>query len=310
MTTRLSAPIFVSSGDPLLDRRYEWARGLIERGETAAAVDLLEETLKRGIGFIAAWLLLGQAQQVIGDREKAIAAFRRVLALDPLDRLGARLRLARLGEGEGLRAMSPAYVETLFDQYSGRFDKELVEDLGYRAPALLLAALNGTEGEKTQFSRVLDLGCGTGLMGEAIRSRAVELIGVDLSAKMIGAAEKKRIYDRLAVNDLVKFIEAEKIAFNLMLAADVFVYLPNLAPVLSAAAKKLTSTGLLAFTVETHDGNKVILRDTLRFAHSVAYLCAAADAAKFDILRLEKVSTRIERNLPVDGLLAVLRGRG
>jgi predicted TPR repeat methyltransferase len=306
---RLSTPLFISSGDPLLDRRHEWACGLIERGEAAAAVDLLQETLARAPGFIAAWLLLGQAQEEIGAYRQAITAFRRVVALDPADRLGAGLRLARCGEGEGLGAMSAAYVETLFDQYAGRFDRELVGDLAYRGPELLCAAIDDIAGKSAHFPRVLDLGCGTGLMGEAIRPRVGELIGVDLSAKMIAAAEKKHIYDRLAVGDLVAFIDADDAAFSLMLAADVFVYLPDLAPVLSAAVNKLPS-GLLAFTVETHDGDDVILRDTFRFAHGEAYLRAAADAAKFDVVRLEKVSTRIEKTSPVAGLLAVLRARG
>jgi predicted TPR repeat methyltransferase len=300
--------LFISSGDPLLDRRHEWARGLIERGEALGAADLLEETLKRAPGFIAAWFLLGQAQEEIGNRKQAVAAFRRVVALDPADRLGARLRLARLGKSTKLGAMSAAYVEILFDQYAERFDKELIEDLAYCAPELLLAALNRIAGTK-QFSRVLDLGCGTGLMGEAIRPFARELVGVDLSAKMVAAAGKKHIYDRISVSHLVTFIEAEKIAFDLMLAADVFVYLLDLEPVLSASAKKLLPSGLLAFTVETHEGDKVILQDTLRFAHSESYLRSAAKVANFDIVCLEKVSTRTEKKLPVPGFLVVLRVR-
>jgi len=301
--------LLISSGDPLIDRRYDWARGLIERGEAAAAADLLEETLTRAPNFIAGWFLLGQAHEETTDRERAIAAFRRVIALDPEDRLGASLRLARLGERKELSAMAPAYVRMLFDQYAVRFDRELVGTLGYSGPAVLRAAIDGVAGEVARFPRVLDLGCGTGLMGEAIRARAGELAGVDLSPKMIEVAEKKGIFDRLVVGDLIAFIEAEETTFDLMLAADVFVYLPDLASVLSAAASHLEPSGLIAFTVETYDGDQVILRDTLRFAHGEPYLSAAAANARLDVVRLDKVSTRIEKNVPVEGLLAVLRAR-
>ena len=144
-------------------------------------------------------------------------------------------------------------------------------------------------------------------MGEAIRSRANELVGVDLSAKMIALAETKRLYDRLAVNDLVAFVKSEDAAFDLIVAADVFVYLPDLAPVLSASARKLSPSGLLAFTVETHEGAGVVLRETLRYAHGESYLRSVARATNFQVVSLEKVSTRTERNLPVAGLLAIMR---
>ncbi len=310
--SQLSA-LFLSSGDPALDRRHEWARGLIERGEVQAAADLLVETLARGPSFIAGWFLLGEANELAGDKEAAIAAFRRALKLDPEDRLGAGLRLARLKARKAPRAMSrvmsAAYVRTLFDQYAGRFDRELVEALHYSGPALLAAALEKTAGER-RFNRTLDLGCGTGLMGEAVRARTEELVGVDLSENMVETARRKQIYDRLAVSDLAYFLAAEPEAFELILAADVFVYLPDLKPVCAAVAHKLSPGGLFAFTVETHEGDGTILRETLRFAHGERHLRDAAVAAGMEILLLEKVATRQEKNLPVAGLLAVLSARG
>jgi predicted TPR repeat methyltransferase len=301
--------LFLSSGDPTLDRRHAWARGLIERGEASAAAELLSETLAHAPGFIAGWFLLGEAQEEIGDKEASAKSFRRVLALDPDDRLGAGLRLARLGERNNVRAMSPAYVRTLFDQYAARFDRELVESLHYNAPVLLRAALDRTAGER-RFARVLDLGCGTGLMGEAIRDRADLLVGVDLSKKMIEAAERKKIYDRLVVGDLLESLAAEAEPFDLILAADVFVYLPDLKPVLAAAAKKLSPAGCFAFTVETYDGGDAVLGGALRFAHGEPHLRAAAQAAALEISLLENVSTRREKNIPVEGLLAVFRRCG
>lgn len=302
--------LFLSSGDPALDRRHEWARGLIERGETEAAVELLAETLERAPSFIAGWFLLGEAHEMTGDREGAAKAFRRVLSLDPADRLGAGIRLARLGERKALRAMSPAYVRNLFDQYAGRFDRELVGTLGYNAPALLRAALGQVAGGDRRYMRVLDLGCGTGLMGETIRDRVDELTGVDLSPNMIEAAKRKNIYERLIAGDLIECLAAETAPFDLILAADVFVYLPDLNPIFKAVSEKISASGLFAFTVETHGGEGVILRDTLRFAHGEPHLRTAAENAGLKILQLEKASIRREKDIPVEGLLAVLGPRG
>lgn len=302
--------LFLSSGDPTLDRRHEWARGLIERGEAEAAAELLTETLNQAPGFIAGWFLLGEACEMTGDRDGAAKALRRVLALDPADQLGAGVRLARLGERKALRAMSPAYVRNLFDQYAGRFDRDLIGTLGYNAPTLLRAALDQIAGGERGYARVLDLGCGTGLMGETICDRASELVGVDLSPNMVEAAKRKNIYSRLIVGDLLEFLVAEIAPFDLILAADVFVYLPGLNPVFKAASEKLSASGLVAFTVETHGGEGAILRDTLRFAHGEPHLRAAAKYAGLEVLKLEKVSTRREKDIPVEGLLAVLGSRG
>jgi predicted TPR repeat methyltransferase len=301
-----SALLFISSGDPLLDRRFEWADGLLGRGEPQAAAELLEETLARAPAFIAGWFLLGGAREQAGNHRGAIEAYRRALTLDPEDRLGAALRLARLGARKAAGAMPPAYVRTLFDQYAGRFDGELRDTLHYRAPALLRRAIDDVFGAERRFARALDLGCGTGLMGEAMRGKVDELVGVDLSPAMLAVAERKRIYGRLVVGDLIAFLATEDRPFDLIVAADVLVYFDDLAPVLRLAARRLAASGAIAFSVETHAGDGVILRDTLRFAHGEPHLRAAA-AAALDVAFLAKASTRTEKNSPVEGLLAVLR---
>jgi predicted TPR repeat methyltransferase len=302
-----SPSLFISSGDPLLDRRFQWADGLLGRGEPRAAAELLEETLARAPEFIAGWFLLGHAREQAGERRGAVEAYRRALALDRDDRLGAGLRLARLGEREASGAMPRAYVRTLFDQYAARFDGELRDALHYRGPELLRRAIDKVFGADRRFARALDLGCGTGLMGEVMRGRTEELVGVDLSPAMLAAAEQRRIYDRLAIDDLVSFLATEERQFDLIVAADVFVYLDDLAPVLHLAALRLAASGAIAFSVETHAGHGVILRDTLRFAHGEPHVRAAAAEAALDVAYLAKASTRIEKNSPVEGLLAVLR---
>lgn len=302
-----SASLFISSGDPLLDRRFEWADGLLGRGEPRAAAELLEDTLARAPQFIAGWFLLGGAREQAGDRRGAIAAYRRALVLDPEDRLGAALRLARLGVREATGAMPRAYVRTLFDQYAARFDDELRGALHYRGPDLLRAAIDEVFGAGRRFVRALDLGCGTGLMGEVMRGRADELVGVDLSPAMLAAAERKSVYDRLVVGDLIACLETEDRPFDLIIAADVFVYLDDLAPVLRWAARRLTASGAIAFSVETHAGDGVILRDTLRFAHGEPHVRAVAAEAALEVAYLAKASTRTEKNLPAEGLLVVLR---
>jgi len=308
------APLFVSSGDLLADRRYERARALADEGDLVAAADLLTQTLERAPGFASSWFALGDLHARRGDTQGAIAAFRKALETDPADRHGAALHLARLGAFDPAAAMSPDYVRALFDQYAPDFDQALVERLNYRAPDLLRSAVEtvcASQNRPLRFARTLDLGCGTGLAGAAFRDCCETISGVDLSAKMLDVARRKGIYDRLVADDMRAFLECEnEAACNIIVAADAFVYLADLAPICNAAARVLAPGGLLAFTVETHDGGGVILGEKQRYAHASDHVRAAIAQAGADLIVIESISARSEGGVPVPGLLAVARRKG
>lgn len=296
-----------SSGDLLADRRFSFARELLARDDHAAAAELLEQALERAPDFAAAWFALGEAREKLDARAGAIDAFRRALASDTLDRLGAGVRLARLGERAIDGAMSPAYVTALFDQYAPAFDRALTQGLAYRAPALLWEAIASSLPSRQAFGAALDLGCGTGLMGAVLRPHAGRLTGVDLSPRMIAEAGRKELYDRLEVGDIGAFLERETAQYDLVTAADVFVYLPDLTPIVTGAARRLARAGLLAFTVETHAGAGVVLGEHLRYAHGEAHARAALAAAGLTLLLLAAASTRNEGAVPVPGLIVLAR---
>ncbi len=299
--------LFLSSGDLIADRRFDWAKDCEAKGDLVGAADLLRQALELVPGYASAWFSLGEICDKLGDRSGAIAAFEQARTADPDDRHGASLHLARLGTGNA--AMPPAYVRALFDHYAPAFDRALVEGLGYRGPELLRAAVErvcGADGRSKRFGTALDLGCGTGLAGAVFRPLVDWLVGVDLSGGMVAEARKKGLYDRLAAQDVCTFLDGEeRTSAHLIVAADVFVYFADLVPVLAAAARVLDASGLFAFTTETHDGEGVILRETLRYAHAESHVRAALEAAGLKPLLLEPTSTRTEKQLPVPGLLVV-----
>jgi predicted TPR repeat methyltransferase len=306
-----SGPLFVSSGDLVSDRRYKAAVELAARGDYVAAADVLTQTVEAAPGFATAWFALGAIRDRLGDRDGAIAAFTAASHADPDDYHGARLQLARLGAGAGTPAMTEPYVRRLFDQYAGRYDAALTKHLHYRGPALLLAAVKSAVerlGRPMHFESLLDLGCGTGLAGQVFRPFAARLVGVDLSAAMIARAEAKGDYDRLVVGNLAAFLSdeiAKAAKYDLVLAADVFVYVSDLAPVLADIARVLAPRGVVAFTVETHSAAGVTLLPTLRFAHGEPYLRDAMATAGLKLLALEQAAIRTEKGAPVAGLVIV-----
>ena len=188
------------------------------------------------------------------------------LALDPADAQGAMPRLALIGRADAPGALPEAYVARLFDDYAPRFEAHLVTNLGYRGPALIVNALDAIAPSR-RFPSAVDLGSGAGLMGEALRGRVDHLTGVDLSAAMIAKARERGIYDRLAVGEAAAMLRSQPSGvFDLVVAADMLVYVGDLKPLFAATSAALAVGGLFAFSVETHDGEGLQARgdDALR----------------------------------------------
>jgi predicted TPR repeat methyltransferase len=304
----MPARLFLSSGDMIADRRFDFARDLQLNGDLVAAADLLLQAIELVPGFASAWFTLAEIREKLGERDAAIAAFRQAVIADPDDRHGARLRLMLLGD-EHLSDMPPAYVRALFDQYAPKFEAALVDDLGYRGPALLFKAVLSARAavhKPAFFKRAVDLGCGTGLAATAFAKEVDEFIGIDLSPRMIERARLTGLYAELEVTEMVQGLRGRPDASaDLLLAADAMVYLADLAPVLEEARRVLAPGGLLAFTVETHGGDGVILGQGLRYAHGADYVRRSIEAAGLKLPQLDDLSARNEDNAPVPGLVAV-----
>ena len=310
-----------STGDLLADRRYAYAEASFKDGDHEAAADLARQVIEIAPRFAPAWVLLGEARSAqyraarsvdegVEAYRDAVAAFDMALLRDPEDAQGARLRLASLGIGDPLEAMSDGYVRHLFDEYAVRFDRHLTASLKYRAPDLLLEAVRRAASLRLRafrFARALDLGCGTGLAGEAFRPVCGRLAGIDLSPAMVEKARRKKLYDELASGELVEWLASrEGGSAELVLAADVFVYVGDLAPVFGQVARVLARDGLFAFTVQSHEGRGAVLGEDLRYAHAEAHLHELAQESGLRVVLSEEAVTREDRGRPVPGRMVVL----
>jgi predicted TPR repeat methyltransferase len=302
------AHVFMSSGEMIADRRFDYGRDLELRGDLAGAAELFMQAIELAPDFASAWFALGDVRERQGDKTGAIGAFRRAKAANGADFLGADLRLLRL-TGGNLAAMSRQYVTKLYDQYAPKFEQSLVGELGYRGPALLFAAVTRTceaQARPMSFHRAIDLGCGTGLAAQAFKNCIDEFIGIDLSAEMIKRARATELYKALETADAVEGLHhLADASADLVLAADMMIYIHDLAPLFIEAARVLKPGGLFAFTAETHDGDDVLLGAGLRFAQSEAHLRGLLGDAGFIVARIDNASIRTEREVPVPSLVLV-----
>lgn len=285
---------------------------LAGQGDKEPAIVSYRRAIEARPAYLEAHLNLGNALKDVGRTGEAAACYREAVRLDPANETAAHL-LAALTGGGAERAPA-AYVEKVFDGYADNFDTHLTDDLNYRVPERLVARLGvPPEGRKWD---VLDLGCGTGLAGVAAAPLAASLVGVDLSSKMLEKAKARGLYSRLVQADLLAALADEPAAgYDVILAADVFVYLGRLEEVAVQAARLLRSGGLLAFSVEALEalpperqggGRDYVLHDKGRFAHAAGYIERLAAVAGLGLRELAAAETRLEGGQPVQGWLVVM----
>lgn len=292
-----------ASGDLLADRRADYAEMLFASGDRAAAAEIMLGALELAPAWVLGWFRLGEMHEAAGDASAASEAWRMALRLDPEDRTGAALKLELAGEAPSSSAPPSAFVEELFDQYAGNFDASLVGKLAYRVPELLAEAI-ARQG-RARVRRAIDIGCGTGLMGERLRPLADALEGHDISAAMLKKAAARGCYDRLVKSDL-QALDLEPAAADLVTAADVFMYLGALDGIVARVARWLAPGGLFAFSVERHHGPEdFALRPSRRYAHSEGYVRRLLGDAGLAIASFETATIRIDRGEPVEGLIVV-----
>ncbi len=294
----------MSSGNLTADRRYDYAQSLRADGDFSAAAELIGQALELAPNWAEGRFAFAETLADAGRSEEAAAAYRAYLTVDPGDSMGAAARLTLLGAAPTPANLPAAYVTRLFDEYAPRFDAALTERLNYQGPALLKEAV--TRVWPRPFSRVFDLGCGTGLSGAAFRDVAAWLGGVDLSPVMVKKAEAKKLYDQLEAGDMGTALAMLNEQCELILAADVLVYVGDLAPLFALVRDALIPGGLFAFTVQRADAGDYVLGREQRYSHSRAYIERCADAADFEIALIENVVTRQEAGKDVRGLAVVL----
>ena len=287
------------------------AQAVLERGlaleaqqRPAQALALFEQATALDPGNGRAWRQRGNVLRRAGELGAAGSCFERAIAAGD-DRALNTFFLSAIGIGP-VDAHPPAsFVTALFDQYAARFDEHLRHGLQYRAPEALAAAISRENAGP--FDAALDLGCGTGLTGRAIRSLARRITGVDLSAQMLAHAGRTGVYDQLVQGGLADHLQTTNERHDLAVAGDVFIYLGELRPVFGGVRRALNPNGVFAFTVESCEARAGFdLLPSLRYAHSESHVRALADDHGFDVRVVERTALREEEGRPVDGLLFVL----
>lgn len=281
---------------------------LLFHGDNTRAKSFFERALALNPDCLSAHWLMGEYHANMDEREEALRHYRRCLEIAP-ERQGPAFMIAALNDAAPPDRAPDDYVEGFFDWYADHFESHLIENLKYDGPQHVAAALKKVRPDGVE--NLIDLGCGTGLAGEAVRDMASHMTGVDLSAGMLEKAEAKGLYGSLLNLDIVSALDTlPDHSADAALAVDVLVYVGAIEPVLNALNRVLKDSAVFIATFE--EGRDIETWELFaagRYRHAQDYLRQTAMAFGFEVTEMAQVTLREEYEVPVPSLLVTFEKR-
>ena len=255
-------------------------------GRLDEAIECFHRVLDLNPGYVDAHYNLGNTLRDLDRLDEAATSYQQVLDLEP-DHLKARHVLAALTD-DMTEAPPDGYVSLVFDNFASQFEQQMtIGDCRISEHLRTLGERLMDERKSLPvppFARVLDLGCGTGRAGEAFRDIAGELRGVDLSEKMLQQAQEKNVYDAIDQSDIESYLNRANDLFDLIVAADVLIYLGPLEAIFENVACRLDRGGMFAFSVERLKDGTYALQASTRYSHSEDYVLRLARDYGFNVV--------------------------
>ena len=251
------------------DAHFNMGNALKDQGKLEEAIQAYKKSLSLKPDYANTHFNMGNALKKQGKLEAAIDAYTKALSLKP-DYAEVKHMLASLN-GVTTKTAPREYIENLFDGYANNFEASLVSHLEYKIPKITRETLIKLYPNQPLGS-VLDLGCGTGLFGLEIKNYCSELVGIDLSKKMLSFAKQKRIYDKLGHSDIVDYLSSMPLDFDYFIALDVFIYVGNLTEIFQLITTRNRRSAKLVFSTEHTQADGYHILKSGRYSHSKSYV--------------------------------------
>ena len=194
---------------------------------------------------------------------------------------------------EGKPGDDSIYSQALFDNFAATYEQTL-NDINYQLPQKIKELIGEVEGT------ILDLGCGTGLMAEALKSPKNQFVGVDISEKMLQLAQEKNLYQELHQADIIDYLSRHKPRIvSLILSSDTFCYFKDLKDII-----KLTNKTPICFSIEVFKG-ETHRSLTGRYKHNPDEVNQILTRCGYTHIKRHPLTLRYESGSPVEGMIFV-----
>ena len=253
-----------------------------------------------------AWINLASVYKKLKNTPKVIECYKELLRINPESASANHILESIGGKEKTLTRADDAYLELLFDTYAPNFEHSLLKKLEYKGPQMVLEVAKKSgilEGKK----KAVDLGCGTGLSALAFKEYDdLSFTGVDISEKMLELACAKKIYHKTYKKEIHTYLQETNETYDLALCLDVLPYFGDLESFFKDLTSIMEKKGHFIATIELDDEIKSYdLRPCGRFSHSSSYVESAARANHWQPICVEKVSLRLNEEVPVPGAIFI-----
>lgn len=291
-----------------IEAHYNLGVALFEMGQYEASNEQNKWIITKDSNYVAAYINLGAAYIKQGNIPEALSYYQKAQLLQPQNPSVAYM-IAAISGNQQPRQAPEAYIKDLFDHYAHYYDLHLTETLQYDLPATIRSILTTKINLSAHRWKLLDLGCGTGLVGKTFHEIADQLVGIDLSSKMLDIAREKQIYDQLLEGDLIAVLSQMTAKFDLIIAADTVVYFGDLQQLLLSCKNVLYPSGYLVISTELLPNTQkdFQLEMTGRYSHNPHYIYKVAESLGLAIISQQEVILRTEKHVPCKGLVTILQ---
>lgn len=287
-------------GDRML--RSHLAQDLAELGKHEEALAQWQSLIDEKPDDVQARLGRIRLLQALGSMEKALPDTTVLLALVPENSIAQYYD--QLARGQTPAHMPVELTTPMFDAMAEGYDQHMVRQLQYQLPKQVAGQL--LELYPDRRFNVLDLGCGTGLLGVYLAPLEGYIVGVELSAKMIEQAARHNVYYRFhQVNLLDALRTTPDSTFDVIAALDTFTYVGELQQAVADAHRILVPGGRLIFSCEHGDaaGPDVQLVPANRYVHKLASVQQQCLQAGFRFVQVRETDLYLESGQPVRGFV-------
>lgn len=269
-------------------------------GRIDEAVNMFKQVLSIDNKHFGALSNLAAIKMRNRDKKGAIELLRKALAVEPNNKTTKFM----------LEALSRESVETckeyaadLFNHYALYYDKHMQDTLEYKLPQKLWELLHKLN--LNNLDKVLDLGCGTGLCGDVLKSFSKHVTGVDISEKMLAIAATKEVYEHLKTQDILEFLQEDKNKYDLIVCLDVLPYFGSLNKFFNYITEHLENNGIFIFSTEISESNDWEIQESMRFKHAPQYILNLCAENNLLIEYKEQVSARKQDNRDLEEMVYV-----
>lgn len=271
------------------------------------AIFSLKKAITLDPSFENAYINLANLFKKLEKLNVAICFYARTLVINPRSETSKHLLNSIRGK---TTTKAPAtYIQDLFNRYAKIFDNDLVTNLNYQAPILLREFYEENFKNNKIKLNTLDLGCGTGLGGEAFKDLCCKLTGIDLSEQMLVVAKQKKIYDELICGEIrerLQYLKEQNLEFDLFICTDVLIYIGDCDEIFSLIKCISSKRARFLLSTESIKGDGYKLLKSGRYAHSREYITQCADRYSFNVVDYREIALRAGSNITVHGDIFIL----